>query len=165
MNVYAKPSHFLQLAHDSGLVTLNTGAAPNYCAQIARELPCACASPNGLVVNGRRIIVEKDQQSISGFPGYAFPDNCSLDEQLTLVTWLVRDRFVRFCTFLDSQKKLTRTLDSTFFQTEMHDCEKCFINTLVAEPIFCTKGIVVSAQNKGPTLESVSSHHASTHEI
>lgn len=163
MNIFAKPSHFLQLAHDAGLIVLRTDFFPNYYARIVREHPCACGSPNGLVVNGRSIVVEKDQQSISGFPGYVLPDDCSSDEQLTIVTWLTRNRFVTFSTHLDSNNKLIRCLDSKIFQKEIHKCQKCYVNKLVAEPVFCMKEMVVSAQNKGPTLESVLSPHASTH--
>lgn len=171
MDVYARPSRFLKHAHDTGLITLKSGIAPNHCARIVRGSSCACSAPNGLVVNGRNILVELDQQSISGFPGYVLPDDCTHDEELTVVTWLVRHRFLRFHTYREpvdkdnkesKKKKLVRDLDSNLFRCKDLGCKKCSINTLISEPVFCLKGMVVSAQNKGPTVESVLFPHAST---
>lgn len=162
MNLYAQPTPWLQRAHDAGLVTLHTQDAPSYSASIARGLPCACHV--SLVVNGRTMIVRMEEQSISAHPGYVLPNDCTPEEQLTVVTWLARNRLVRFCTEFQSGK-LTRCLDKNLFRKKLHECQNCFVNTLEHEPVFCMKQMVVSAQNKGPTLESVLSPNATPDQV
>lgn len=159
-----RPSPFLNMAHDEGLITLTPVFVQGQCMRIKRNLPCACSHP--LVVQGRTITVPKGD-SVMGHPSYALPLHCTLEEQLTVVTWLTRGRFLSFGMGVEEilpkrkdgkpNNTITRDLtpNKTFRMRPHPTCHKCEVFDMVKDPVFCLKGIVMSVDNKGPTVESV----------
>lgn len=145
---------FLQNAHDAHLIVLEKH--PGECVLIEKDLACACDSKDRLVVRGRCIIVPKDEHVVSAFPCYAIPENCTQDELLTIITWITRHRFMAFDYEVQNHNFNRFITPNNAFYKETHPCcELCEEHYLKAEPVFCMKQIVLSIQNKGPTVESV----------
>lgn len=174
MDLYVKEptSPFLRNCHDEKLVTLKTENVPDHCGKFQRG-SCACNSLHGIVVCGRSIIIKNEEHLVNAYPGYALPNDCTPDEELTIVTWLTRSRFLMFshgyknwhlkdcepphCNCECSVKTMERFLvPNHIFESQSHkNCNVCTVYTLIGEPVFCLKKVVLSAQNKGPTVESV----------
>lgn len=155
------PSPFLKRAHDEGLVLVShTDSLPAHAVLFERH-DTACACPDRLVVRGRTLVTRAS--TVVGHPCYALPDGCTPDEELTVVAWLTRDRFLSFQLTLEKEnindkfKKLKRYLvpNNVFLRKRHSTCPVCDELRLIREPVFCLKSIVVSAENKGPTVESV----------
>lgn len=145
---------FLQNAHDAQLIVLQRH--PEECALIERERVCACHSAHRLVVKDRCIIVPKGDHAVNAFPCYAIPKNCAQEEILTIITWITRHRFMTFeCDIQNHNFNRYITPNKAFRKKSHASCNLCEEHHLTAEPVFCMKQIVLSAQNKGPTLESV----------
>lgn len=170
MDLYVQefPSTFLKNSNDEGLVTLKTDSVPPHCARIEKGLRCACSSKDGIVVSEQSITINNDAHLLCAFPCYALPNRCTLEEQKTIVAWLTREKFYNFghhCKRIGNQKrKFERFLmPNTVFLKKLNiSCEKCSTFTLRGEPVFFLSKNVLSAQNKGPTLESVLCLDAST---
>ncbi|GBN19716.1 hypothetical protein AVEN_261795-1 [Araneus ventricosus] len=145
---------FLQNAHDAQLVALVR--TPEECITVERKSVCACHSTDRLVVKNRCMIVPKDEHVVSAFPCYAAPADCTPDELLTIVAWITRHRFMTFECDLHDRHFDRYIAPNSLFQKRPHaSCDTCEEHHLKGEPVFCTKRIVLSAQNKGPTVESV----------
>lgn len=151
--VSREPSTFLKMASQEGLVDLHVGPLPNHgvCFE-KRDTDCAC--PDRLIVHGRCIVCPSS--TVIGFPYYGIPDGCTPEEELTIVTWLTRQRFLSFASAHEDQS-LCRFLapNRAFRITYSGTCGRCEKHTMYKDPVFCLKSIVLSALNKGPTLESV----------
>lgn len=156
MDLYLKgvATTFLNHAHEEGLITLKKGNIPLYCQNIQRGNRCAC--PFGMFVNEKSVIVPKDQCVVSAYPCYSFPEDCTLEEHVTIVTWLTRNRFLTYKTFVQKGHLHRITVPNKIFEKRPHaTCPTCMVFTLLKEPVFFLPNIVLSAQNKGPNLESV----------
>ncbi|GBO04781.1 hypothetical protein AVEN_231085-1 [Araneus ventricosus] len=158
VHVYLPPNvpvpSCLQNAHDAQLVLLQKD--PKECALIERERDCACDSSHRIVVKDRCIIIPKDEHVVSAFPCYAIPKNCTPDELVTIITWITRHRFMTFEHEIEKGNFDRYIAPNNAFYKKSHPwCELCEEHYLKAEPVFCMKQIVLSAQNKGPTVESV----------
>lgn len=144
------PSDFLNRAADLVRLVAPTEAL----ALFDRTDSCACPTRDGLAVRDRSLIVKRHTHPASGYPVYALPEDCSLEESVVIVTWLVRYRFKTFRSRIQNGT-LERSLESPgwFQKTPCGNC--CDLFTLNTDPVFLLKPIVVSAYGKGPTLESV----------
>lgn len=179
------PSPFLKMANQEGLVAVRTDSLPLHGVRFERN-SCACSGRLG--VHGRTI-ASKDVAI--GFSCYGLPADCTHDEELTVVAWLTRDRFLSFGFAVEEYKKPNVNDEQTNVndeQTNVNDdqanvdptkpqkpknfnrfltpnklfkrvshptCPSCDMYVMVKEPVFFLKEIVLSAENKGPTLESV----------
>lgn len=123
-------------------------------ALFGRTETCSCSSLHSLVLRGRSIIIKRNTHQALGYPVYALPPDCTLEETVVAVTWLCRNKFKTFKTRIVNGS-LTRSLESNcwFSRTDFSDC--CEMYTLLTDPVFMLKSIVVSPYGKGPTLESV----------
>ncbi|GFT26020.1 uncharacterized protein NPIL_16941 [Nephila pilipes] len=146
---------FLQRASQEKLISLETHV-PVECAHIERHCDCACSCPSQLVVQGKSIIVPRDQQVVNAFPCYALPKECTSEEMVTVVTWLTRHKFWTFANTLENGSLVRYLTPQRIFRLQPHpSCDQCEQHLLEGEPVFCLKNIVLSSQNKGPTVESV----------
>ncbi|GFX43070.1 uncharacterized protein TNCV_2711141 [Trichonephila clavipes] len=146
---------FLQHAAQEKLITLET-REPKVCAHIEHHPVCACDSSCQLVVQGKSIIAARDQHIVSAYPCYALPKDCTSEEIVTIVTWLTRHQFWTFATTLENGSLVRYLTPHFIFSMQPHaSCDQCTQHTLEGEPVFCLKSVVLSGQNKGPTLESV----------
>lgn len=147
------PKQFLNLATE--LVSL-VPAVPDDTASFAlfdRPRNCACGTRNGLAIYHRTLLINRNN-TLLGFPVYALPPDCTLEETVVIVTWLTRFRF-KTLKYTINNGWFHRSLetDALFHITECGDCCQSF--TLVNDPVFLLKSIVLSPFGKGPTLESV----------
>ncbi|KAG8175201.1 hypothetical protein JTE90_022624 [Oedothorax gibbosus] len=144
------------MASQEGLVDLHVGPLPQHGLRIERGLStCACSSENiRLIVYGRYIVCRSS--TLMAFPHYGIPDDCTPEEQVTIVSWLTRQRFLSFASAYENNN-LGRFLapNRTFRTKPSNTCSHCEIHYMEKDPVFCLKSIVLSALNKGPTLESV----------
>lgn len=150
--VSRNPSLFLKMAAQEELVDLHVGPLPEHgvCFE-RRDTDCAC--PNRLIVNGRCIVCPSS--TIMAFPHYGIPDGCTPEEEITIVTWLTRQRFLSFGSDWKN-KTFSRYLDNNgvFEKHTSEKCPNCEKYVMDKDPVFFLKSIVLSALNKGPTLES-----------
>lgn len=151
------PSRFLKHAHEEKLIVLQTAFMPDVGLCVTRGRHCACRDK--LVVWGRTVTVSEGEHVVNSFPYYQLPVDATPEEELTLVTWWTRHRFSSFGHEIQPYercKTMTRFLTSnSIFRCRPHpDCEQCRVYDMVKEPVFCLKSIVLSQQNKGPTIES-----------
>lgn len=110
---------------------------------------CACNTRDSLALRGRSVIVAREK--VYGFPLYALPADCTLEETRTVLVWLFRHRFKTFKTRLVFGS-LVRSLDSgCYFHIATTGC--CEIMTLNTDPVFMLKSFVLSPYGKGPTLQ------------
>lgn len=156
------PKDFLNTA--SSLVQLVPALTEPY-ALFDRTPSCACVTRDGLALQGSSLIVPHHQHALVGYPLYALPPDCQLEETVVIVTWLLRHRLKTFETTLveggpyaktyAKKQTLRRTLGnhSLFQKTPYTACCERF--TLQKEPVFMLKSMVLSRYGQGPTLESV----------
>ncbi|GBN92061.1 hypothetical protein AVEN_266875-1 [Araneus ventricosus] len=117
-------------------------------------LACACDADH-LVVHDDTVVVFKDSHVVKGYPAYALPAHATNRDVVTLVTWLTRHQFHTFVSKIENGT-LNRYLGYKLFSSSPHPhCTNCTRFTLLGETIFLIKHTVLSAQNKGPTIESV----------
>lgn len=145
------PKDFLNMA--SLLVQLVPEPIKPY-AFFDRTDTCACPTRNALAIQGRSILVRHHQHMLLGFPLYALPSDCTVEETYVIVTWLFRHRLKTFQSTIVNGS-LKRTLGNrTLFQKTPHG-ECCVRYTLLKDPVFMLQSIVLSLYGKGPNLESV----------
>lgn len=150
------PGRFLTLAHEEGLIVLQASGAsmPREGLCVARDKECACRDT--LVVRQRTIIVPRGTHFVNEYPYYQIPAAATDEEELTLVTWLTRHRFSSFGCKVTKSKMERFLSPNAIFQTRNHPtCVRCEQHCMIREPVFCLKSIVLSAKNKGPTIQSV----------
>lgn len=144
------PDAFLKRLRDH--ITLVASPADPY-ALFARTDACACSTPHGLAIRDRTLLVVRGKHQALGYPLYALPADCTLEETVVVVAWLFRNKFKTFQTTL-REDSLQRTLGSDGFRKTAHG-RCCDQFTLEEDPVFMLKPIVVSAYAQGPTLDSV----------
>lgn len=156
------PKDFLNTA--ASLVQLVPALTEPY-ALFDRTDSCACPTRHGLALQGRCIIVPRDQHALVAYPLYALPPDCTLEETCVIVTWLHRHRLKTFQSAIveggpyaktyAKNETLKRTLgtQNLFQKTPYGACCECY--TLQKDPVFMLKSIVISPYGQGPTLESV----------
>lgn len=152
--VQGRPTRFIKLADKEGLICLQTSFMPHEGFTIERDKMCACHDE--MVVKDRTMIIKKGTHEVTGYPCYGLPLNCTLEEELTIVTWLTRERFLSFGHAIEKGVLKRFLVPNKIFQKQSHSsCNSCEVYGMIREPIFCLKSIVVSMKNKGPTVESV----------
>jgi hypothetical protein len=152
--VSQRPSRFLTLAHEEKLIVLQTAFMPNEGIRVARDKLCACHDK--LVLCHRTITVCRGTHIINEYPYYHVPIDATPDEELTLVTWLTRERFFSFGHDNINGTMKRVLVPNAIFQSKPHPtCQYCEQHCMIKEPVFCLKSIVLSMKNKGPTVESV----------
>lgn len=145
------PKDFLNIA--SPLVRLVPAPTEPY-ALFDRTDSCACSTRHALAIQGRSVLVQQNQHVVLGFPLYALHPDCTLEETCVIVTWLFRHRLKTFQSAI-VEGSLQRTLGTrTLFQKTLYG-ECCERYTLLKDPVFMLKSIVLSPYGKGPNLESV----------
>lgn len=148
---------FLNLAHQVNLIELKRGPCPELGAHVERR-PCACGTRDQIAVQDRSILVHKNAHAVNGYPSYFISDPTH-QEAFTLVTWLTRHMFHTFYNPIQNGSLVRYLTPEGIFSSQTHEtCDRCERHTLVGEPVFFLKGIVLSQGNKGPTLESVLQH-------
>lgn len=159
------PKDFLNAVAASKLVRLVPVLKKPY-ALFDRTDSCACSTEHGLAVRGRSVIVPRDQHAVVGYPLYALPPDCTIEETFVIVTWLLRHRMKTFrgdvaeggpySKNFAKKETLKRTLvganNDLFKKTDVGGacCERY---TLEKDPVFMLKSIVLSPYGQGPTLE------------
>lgn len=146
------PRDFLDAAE---FVNLVPRLAEPY-ALFGRTETCSCVTRNSLALSGRSVLIRRNTHQALGYPLYALPEDCTAEETVVVVAWLCRNKFKTFKTRV-ANGSLQRSLESDcwFRKTDRTDCCCCETYTLVRDPVFMLKSIVVSEYGTGPTLESV----------
>lgn len=139
---------------DEGIVEIIRNPPFPPCIATIGKGDCACDSPHEWVVDGKCISFRNESNLLATFPGYALEGSFSSEEQTTVLTWLTRSKFYALQHAIENGT-LTRYMSHTAFKKIDSKCGKCFRYRLGGIPVFCLKKIVVSGENKGPTLESV----------
>ncbi|GIY89204.1 uncharacterized protein CEXT_656531 [Caerostris extrusa] len=118
--------------------------------------PCACTMKDGICVGEHKIMVVRDKHAVAGYPAYALPSGFTDSQVLTLFAWLTRHKFYTFGSTIENGSLVRYLTPSRLFRSSPHPtCPQCECHSLVGDPVYCLKNIVLSAQNKGPTIESV----------
>lgn len=147
------PKGFLRLVADK-IVSLVPQPVDPY-ALFDRSDTCACSSRDFLTLHDRRIVVKANHHGVFGFPMYALPEDCTFQETVVVVAWLMRHHLKTF-TQRVGLKSFDRTLASNkWFSCTILDNHPCCVSYLMtSDPAFMLSSIVVSPLGSGPTLES-----------
>lgn len=157
------PRDFLDQAFEEGIVDIVYPTDPH--AAFDRPEPCACTTPDKLAVRGRTIFVKKGHHEASAFPHYALPKDCTIEETYVIVTWLVRNSWKSFRARVVREKvkkngkveevmHFRRTLETNiWFRVSSTDENCCDRYTLIRDPVFFARQLVLSPFGKGPVVE------------
>lgn len=152
--LYAPVSNaFLQRVADARLLTLVPAPPALPYALFDRPAACACPTRDRLALHHQTLFAR--DHPATGFPAYALPDDCTPDETVVAVTWLLRHQFRTFHTRFH-QGSLVRLLgpaDPLLFKRTPLPCG-CERYTLRGDPVFLLKHCVLSSYQQGPTLDS-----------
>lgn len=158
---------FLRNANDEGLIQLQLNEIPEASCVIER-FDDACLAKCGMAVTDQSLVVDLNKHVINGYPAYVLPMHCSDLEATLVVAWLTRRHFQTNGTAVEKNvamkrylkgksSSMVRFLQSTngyFFKSQLA-CGKCIRFRPRGDIVFCLEHIVLSGQNKGPTIESV----------
>lgn len=147
---------FLSNADQEGLIKLHRiSTPPQGSVFIEKNAICACSNHAIVVNNKDTITVVKGEHQVAGFPAYVLPPDCDDEEALAVVAWLTRHQFHTFTSKIEDGSLVRKLEPCRFFRKIPHQsCEICESYELIGDPVFFLKHIVLSKQNKGPTLES-----------
>lgn len=145
---------------EEGMVSVIT-QEPDFYTTIERK-NCACNTINDIAVYNNSIFIKSKDQYIVGSSCYRVKFETK-DEFEICVLWLIKSHFQTFSSnigkfFCNRTEKWETTLErkvtTFFFNCRPLPCQ-CFQYTLDEIPVYCLKHIVVSGENKGPTIGSV----------
>lgn len=147
------PKGFLKLVADKIVCIVPQPVDPY--ALFDRSDTCACSTRDFLTLHERRITVKANHHEVFGFPMYALPEDCTYQETVVVVAWLMRHHLRTFSERVGvSVFERTLVPNKWFSRTLLNGHPCCVSYLMTRDPAFMLSPIVVSPLGTGPTLES-----------